>query len=214
MRFSDAPRFTLNIDTDRVFPSALRIDFDSPGRCRGLQYWVIMSMDKSSLTKAAITAPPRRLRPWLGWSLIGLVALGGAVAVLGPPLLASPQPTADDAVAVCATTPAEAVVTPADTPRHRYHALVPADNPGIVLSATAYPIYKGDVIEFDIQSSRAGKVAVHGFHDLQSVLVGGTTKIAFRAIYSGRFPLHFHGIDGSHFELAALEVMAASPRIP
>lgn len=173
-----------------------------------------MSTDKSSLTKAATAPPPRKLRPWLGWSVIGLVALGGAAAVLGPPLHAGPQPTADDAVAVCATTSAGAVVTPADTPRHRYQALVPADNPGNLLSATAYPIYKGDVIEFDIQSSRAGKVAVHGFHDLQSVLVGGTTKIAFRAIYSGRFPLHFHGIDGSHFELAALEVLAASPRTP
>ena len=175
---------------------------------------VTMSTVESALAEAAAAAPLRRLRPWLGWSLIGLLALAGAVAMLGPTLHARAQPTADDTLAMCATTAADAVVTPADTPQHRYQALVPADNPRNGLYATAYPVRKGDVIEFEIQSSRAGKVAVHGFHDLQSVRVGGPTTIAFRAIYSGRFPVHFHGIDGSHFELAALEVLAAPSRTP
>jgi len=153
--------------------------------------------------------PSGSLRRWLGWSVIGLVAAGGAVAALAPSLRAPSQREADAALAFCATTPAEALVAPTEAPDHRYAAQVPADNPANVLSATSYSIPKGDVIEFDVASPRPGQVAVHGLHDLQAVQVGATVKVAFRAIYTGRFPLHFHGTDGSHFELAALEVLPA-----
>ena len=159
-------------------------------------------------------AQPRRLRRWLGWSAIGLFAAGGAAAVIAPSLQARPQSPADAALAFCATTPADALVTSSDTPDHRYAARVPADNPANILSSTSYSIAKGDVIEFDVASPRPGMVAVHGLHDLQAVQAGGTISIAFRAIYTGRFPLHFHGADGSHFELAALEVLPSAAAAP
>ena len=35
---------------------------------------------------------------------------------------------------------------------------------------------------------------------------GERATLRFRAIYSGRFPLHFHGVDGSHIGVWALNV--------
>lgn len=62
------------------------------------------------------------------------------------------------------------------------------------------------IIEFDVSSPRQGALAVHGLSDLVRVERGQRVKVRLRAIYSGRFPLHFHGIDGSHFEVAVVEV--------
>ena len=153
-----------------------------------------------------IAGPGSRGRRWLGWSAIGLVAAGGMAAVLA----AKSPSDADPALAFCAPTAAQAQVGPADVPDHHYAARVPADNPASVSSPTTYPIGQGDVVVFDVASPRPGLVAVHGLHDLQAVQIGGTVHVAFRAIYSGRFPLHFHGTDGSHFEIAALEVLPNS----
>ncbi len=157
---------------------------------------------------AASPARPRgAMRRRLGWSVIGVAAAGALAAVLAPSPVAS---NADAALAFCATTPAEAQVAAAVAADHVYAARVPADNPANVLSTTTYAIARGEVIAFDVASTRPGQVAVHGLHDLEAVQVGGTITVRFRAVYTGRFPLHFHGVDGSHFELAALEILPAS----
>lgn len=72
--------------------------------------------------------------------------------------------------------------------------------------ATPVKVRRNAVLEFDVQSPRRGGLAVHGLSDLVRIETGKEAKVRLRAIYSGRFPLHFHGIDGSHFEIAVVEV--------
>jgi len=76
---------------------------------------------------------------------------------------------------------------------------------GVSIGTTA-EVRKNAVLEFDVQSPRRGGLAVHGLSDLVRIERGQRVKVRLRAIYSGRFPLHFHGIDGSHFEIAVVEV--------
>lgn len=91
---------------------------------------------------------------------------------------------------------------------HRLTAVIPVVNP-VDPTHTTWPetVKKGDVIEYSITSSRSGEVAVHGLMDPKIVSVGEVTRVKFRAIYSGRFPLHFHGANGSHFAVAEIHVM-------
>jgi hypothetical protein len=142
---------------------------------------------------------------------LGVVGVAAALA-LWARTPASPSAGDETALAgleFCAPIPAEAQVAPGTSADWRYAAQVPLANPApdAVLSATSHPVGKGDVVRFDVTSPRRGAITVHGLHDLQRVQVGSTVSITFRAIYTGRFPLHFHGVDGSHFELAALEVL-------
>ena len=147
---------------------------------------------------------PARRRALVWAAVFGLASVGLAAAFV---------PTRDDrgdaaTAAFCLPAPQAALVTAADRRDERYDARVPKTNPpeGIP-QAESHPVTQGDVVEFEVTSGRPGTIAVHGFTDLQPVVVGGVATIAFRTIYSGRFPLHFHGTDGSHIEIAALEVM-------
>jgi len=155
-------------------------------------------MNTASVGVSSRAAPLR----WLGWSVVGLVAAAGVAAAFTPM-----QAEVDASLAFCVTSPSEAQVDAATVRDHRYAARVPETNPSVAVGAVSYPIAQGDVVEFDVASPRPGQVTVHGLHDLEAVQPGDTVKVAFRAIYSGRFPLHFHGADGSHFEIAALEVL-------
>ena len=151
----------------------------------------------------------------------GLLACAVAVAAVAAvwEFWESSEPAASTASAAlaaefCNTAPPEAQVD-ASAPRAReFAAEVPRDTPPVGMPfGAAYSIVKGDVVEFAVSSPRAGALAVHGLFDPRPVAPGDVVKVAFRAIYTGRFPLHFHGDDGSHFEIAALEVRsgAAAP---
>ena len=150
---------------------------------------------------------------------VGLLSAAAAAAVLVVvwPVIFPPAVAAAGMKAVtigaefCATSAPEARVTPADMIDRRYSVDVPVEAPLAGLSsAVVHAVAKGEVIEFAVASPRPGMIAVHGLLDAESVQVGGTVKVAFRAVYTGRFPLHFHGADGSHFEVAALEVLPKS----
>jgi hypothetical protein len=99
-------------------------------------------------------------------------------------------------------------VSAADRRDHRYEVAVPDATPTSFISAETHTVKQGDVIEIAVISShRPGAVAVHGFFEPQPLASDGSLVVAFRVIYSGRFALHFHGADGSHFELMVLNVM-------
>jgi hypothetical protein len=66
----------------------------------------------------------------------------------------------------------------------------------------------GSIVEFRVHSAEAVAVGVHGLSEIVPIESHGEARIRFRAIYTGRFPLHVHGMDGSHYEIAAIEVMA------
>lgn len=156
------------------------------------------------------------LAMWRRRGLIGIASGVGAALALWAYTSTLPPAADESALAsleFCVPIPIEAQVAPGTVPSRQYAAQVPLANPApdAGLSVTSYRIGKNDVVRFDVTSPRRGAVTVHGLHDLQIVQVGSTVSITFRAIYTGRFPLHFHGIDGSHFELAALEVLPGLP---
>jgi hypothetical protein len=104
------------------------------------------------------------------------------------------------------TTPVEARVSD-EAADLRLSVVVPEHAPTGPLDAKAQTAKKGQVIAYDILSRQTGAVAVHGLLEPVPVQAGQTIHVVFRAIYSGRFPLHFHGADGSHFEIAGMDVL-------
>ena len=141
--------------------------------------------------------------------LVVLTGLCGLAAAL-PMLRASAPAPIDPALAAqfCAQAPVEAHATVTEPADRRYAVEVPVANREFGQAADrSFSIVQGDVVRFTVSSPRPGMVAVHGLMDVVPVQVDGVVTVAFRALYSGRFPLHFHGADGSHFEIVALDVM-------
>lgn len=147
--------------------------------------------------------------------LLGAIAIAAGVAAALPLMGHGGAGEAGAAgAAFYLASPAEARVAPTDRRDRRYVAEVPLQDPVVGMpSPSAHALAKGEVVEFTVRSPRTGAVAVHGLLDVAPVHAGETITVAFRAIYAGRFPLHFHGEDGAHFEIAAVEVMPpAAPR--
>lgn len=96
-------------------------------------------------------------------------------------------------------------------PSHRFEVKVPLLTPlpgqG---DAPSFAVRRGDILQVRVDAPRGGYVAVHGILDEHRVKVNDAIHVKLQARYSGRFPLHFHGDDGSHFEVAVFEV--APPR--
>jgi hypothetical protein len=139
-------------------------------------------------------------------ALLGALGLAGASAFMpwAPRVAFDPS---DDVDAICSVeTPYSAEASLGEA-KHRFAVQVPRDNPlpgrG---DAPVYPLAKGDVVQLDISSPRPGAVAIHGILETHRVRVGGVASVKVRLKYAGRFPLHFHGDDGSHIEVAVFEV--------
>lgn len=147
-------------------------------------------------------------RPVLGL----LVALGAgaalaAVALREPAAAAAPW----DAAAFCAPVQAAAHVRSDEPADLDVRAVVPLTETAAPLGA-AVRVAKDAVVRITVWSPRPGGVAVHGLLAPQPVGADGTVVAAFRTLHSGRFPLHFHGADGSHQEIAACEVLQRDTR--
>lgn len=162
---------------------------------------ILMELTDCKLSQACGTA--------MGVSLALSVAV---VALIGAwPLLSEPQAklTADDvARQFCVMPPPDAQVRPDGRFNKEFSLRVPdevasnhSDSPSVVVQS-------GDVLKLTVSSHQAGAVGVHGLSTIEAIHPGESVVIKFRAIYSGRFPLHFHGTDGSHFELMAINVTA------
>jgi hypothetical protein len=142
---------------------------------------------------------------WLGHAALLLLATGaGALALTHT----QPEPfdPATDLASLC-TSAKPFTVEALGAPRHRFGIAVPAVNPlpgqG---DARSYAVSRGDIIELRIDSPRAGAVAMHGILEEHQVRPTGAVFVRLQVKYSGRFPLHFHGADGAHFEVAVFEV--------
>lgn len=151
--------------------------------------------------------PTRRIRAARG--IASAVLAAGAAAVL----FAFLQPTHGRAVPVvdsafCLLAPKEAHADLGERPDVQMAASVPMETPEMSALAT-YQVAasQGNVVRVAVTSPRDGGIAVHGLLDVQPISAGQRITVGFRAIYSGRFPVHFHGADGSHFEIAAIEVL-------
>jgi hypothetical protein len=110
----------------------------------------------------------------------------------------------------CTTSQSESRVSPGYKADSRLRVEVPVTNPTDLLGGQTYDVIQGSVVEVTVHSARPGAVAVHGLLDSCPVAAGVETRVAFRAVDTGRFPLHFHGADACHFEVAGLMVMPAS----
>jgi len=146
----------------------------------------------------------RACRIAIAASLVALLIAGIGLGVRHGAALAVPPPD------FCIPAPDEARVPAGVGANEHFAVTVPLATPSDPLSAQVLTARQDDVVEYKVFALRPGAVAVHGLLDPVSVDVGGRTTVAFKAIYSGRFPLHFHGEDGSHFELAGLNVMPSA----
>jgi hypothetical protein len=146
-----------------------------------------------------------------GRGLAGAILMAATVALLFawlPPSHGHAAPAAIDALAFCAQAPAEARAGPAERADVSFATLVPRETPADgAMAATSAKVPKGDIVRVTVTSPRDGGIAVHGLMDVHPISAGQRVSVEFRAIYPGRFPLHFHGADGSHFEIAAIEVL-------
>jgi hypothetical protein len=137
--------------------------------------------------------------------VLGLVVSGVLLAWLEP--VRGSVVSTSIAAEFCAIAPAEARAGPADAAAVQLSAAVPPDS-ALTTDADFVPVAatQGDVVRVTVASPREGGVAVHGLLDVRPIAARDRVTVEFRAIYSGRFPIHFHGADGSHLQIAAIEV--------
>lgn len=111
----------------------------------------------------------------------------------------------------CTPAPEAARVDRAARIDHRFRVEVVAtdERPVTVPDSAMHRVRRGGSIEFQIRSAAEGAIAVHGLSELVLVKPDRPAVVRFRGLYPGRFPLHFHGADGAHYEIAALEVLEA-----
>lgn len=157
------------------------------------------------------TLPQRILAAAFGGSALIVVAGLSIAAVWTPGLGVAAD--ADLYARFCTPVPAAAVVpeqVPAD---HRIDVRVPlsAMAPDLTGDSHATQILPGEVVELRVTAPIEGAASVHGLSDLVRMKVGEPATLRFRAIYSGRFQLHFHGADGSHFGVWSLDIAPRSP---
>lgn len=68
-------------------------------------------------------------------------------------------------------------------------------------SGHVFRIIQGDTVRLILSSPHPGAVGIHGLSDIVPLRPSQEVEISFRAAYKGRFPVHFHGIDGAHLEV-------------
>ena len=136
----------------------------------------------------------------------GLVA-GLAIAAVWAPGTETPVDAARYAQ-FCTPVPAAAVAPEADPRIVGSTCWSRATSSLLIWTALRHAtrIARGEVVEFRITAPIEGAASVHGLSDLVLMKAGERATLRFRAIYSGRFPLHFHGADGSHIGVWALDV--------
>ncbi len=140
--------------------------------------------------------------------LVLAAAGAGAVLRVDPPPASDFDPL-QDKQSICSADNPFSTQPLLGEPRHAFKVDVPQVDPlpgqGHV---PAFAVGQGDIVQVEIAAPRAGSVTMHGVMDLHRVKVGGTVFVKLQAKYTGRFPLHFHGDDGAHIEIAVFEVVA------
>jgi hypothetical protein len=144
------------------------------------------------------------------WACAGLLGLAVIVAAaVYPGWRMPPQATLtpeDVAKAFCAPVASGAVVPRGHAVDRELHALVPTEPPLPDSIQHLVELAKGSVVSISVSSPHAGAVGIHGLTDIAPIYPGKSVVLTFRAAFTGRFPLHFHGIDGAHFEISSLEI--------
>ena len=105
--------------------------------------------------------------------------------------------------------PADSLAAPAgassSVPLITFELRVPAPGQLPALDQV-HRVRQGDVVLLTVSTERAGMLMIHGLTEGMNVAPGNPAHLVVVAKYSGRFAVHFHDTDGSHTEIAALEV--------
>ena len=72
---------------------------------------------------------------------------------------------------------------------------------------SVFRVTQDDEVAIRVISKQTGTLMLHGVTDNLALEENGETTLRFKATHTGRFPLHLHGKDNSHTELAAVEIM-------
>lgn len=144
----------------------------------------------------------RHGRKIIATSLFGVVGIGLAAQMLGPATAFDPL---TDAL-ICSSTSPFTSEAELGEPAKFFEATVPDSNPLPNATAPAYEVAQGEVIQVRVGTGRPGSVAMHGILEGHALRTHDYVFVRLKVKYSGRFPLHFHGKDGSHFEIAVFEV--------
>ena len=141
------------------------------------------------------------------WSLVVIIAFGAAG------LVASRARPADDvdlqslAQQFCVVLPETVRVSPSDRVEVSLDVNVPSQAPMLNASTLrGTSVARGSVVQIVVESPIPGAAGVHGLSNIVPVRAGEKVRITFRAQFPGQFPIHFHGVDGSHFAVGELTV--------
>jgi len=175
-------------------------------------------LDANMPTQPPTQPPMQPLRRGAIWRAIAGAALATTAMAVGiawmSPAVPPHAPVTKEAwlaAQFCLPAPEAARATPQDVASLAMDVDVPRTDPPIgEMSPATATAHQGEVVRVSVRSPRDGAVTVHGLSELHPLAAGEHLTFEFRAIYSGRFPVHFHGMDGSHIEIAAFEVMPAT----
>jgi hypothetical protein len=70
-----------------------------------------------------------------------------------------------------------------------------------------YRFQKNDVVNFLISIPYDGMLAIHGYTSDNPIAANQELRLPLTLQHTGRFPMHVHGKDGQHIEVAVLEIM-------
>lgn len=70
-----------------------------------------------------------------------------------------------------------------------------------------FTMQQGESASFTVVAPRSGKLAVHGYTEDMALTENQPLRFTLKTELSGRFPMHIHGADGSHTEVATVEVI-------
>lgn len=138
---------------------------------------------------------PKRSLTW--------VALVAALLIMGY-WLAKPTPQARAAATILSAT-AVAPAVDAATSSKTFAVRIAA--PGAQQEQPVFQITENDDVTIRVLSEQTGTVMLHGLTDSVAVARIGEALVHFKAIHTGRFPMHLHGESGSHVELAVIEIL-------
>jgi hypothetical protein len=99
----------------------------------------------------------------------------------------------------CVTLPEAVRVLPRDRIDHTIQLEVPQNLS--TLPNRVFNVTKGGTFRIILRSPHPGAVGIHGLSDIVVIRPGQEVRVTFRAAFSGRFPLHFHSVDGVHLGL-------------
>ena len=112
----------------------------------------------------------------------------------------------DVARTFCAPVASAALVPAGHAVDHELSVRVPPEPPTPGIALQSIVVGEGSVVSISAFSQYAGAVGVHRLSEIAPIHSGKPVTITFRAAFTGRFPVHFHGTDGAHFEIATVEV--------